>query len=219
MSTTSLPLRTTSRLRSRNVVWTFIFLMMAYVLYHNESFLVNSQHPIWQHYEPFKWWLLPHALTGACALLLGPMQFFDGFRSRHLKLHRVVGRFYVAGALVSGPLGWYIQYTQKTTPTFAMVAGVQAVLWTVTTLIALVFAMQRKITLHRQWMIRSYAVAIVFLEVRVIGGLLRVDNDIHAVETIVWLCNAFALILADFVIHWKDLRPARPAAKAAAAGA
>jgi uncharacterized membrane protein len=187
-------------------------MMMAYVTYHNESFLFNWKDPIWEHYRLIKWWLLPHGLAGACALILGPMQFFDGFRKRHLKLHRVVGRIYVFGALVAGPLGWYIQYFEEgmgMPRSFTIVAGIQALLWAITTFVALVFALQRKITLHRQWMIRSYAVAIVFLEVRVVAGLLGVDNDPRKIEIVVWCCNAFALILADIVIHWKDLREKR----------
>jgi hypothetical protein len=49
--------------------------MAAYVLYHNERFLIDAAAPVWKHYEPFKWWLLPHGLAGACSLLLAPMQF------------------------------------------------------------------------------------------------------------------------------------------------
>ena len=45
--------------------------MTVFVLYHKERFLLDPMHPIWQHYDPFKWWLLPHGLAGAFALLLG----------------------------------------------------------------------------------------------------------------------------------------------------
>jgi hypothetical protein len=34
----------------------FVFLMMAYVLNHNERFIFDSQHPAWNHYQVFKWW-------------------------------------------------------------------------------------------------------------------------------------------------------------------
>ena len=46
--------------------------MIAYVLYHNESFLIHPNAPVWHHYQPFRWWLLPHGIAGACAILLGP---------------------------------------------------------------------------------------------------------------------------------------------------
>jgi hypothetical protein len=40
-----------------------IGLMLAYVIPHDESFLVHPKDPIWQHDEPFKWWLLPHGIA------------------------------------------------------------------------------------------------------------------------------------------------------------
>src|SRR5258707_15683886 len=96
--------------RPKYVVFAIIFWMMVYVLDHNERFVIHSSDPIWNHYQSFKWWLLPHAVAGACALFLGPMQFSDWLRHRYAKLHRVMGRVYVAGALISAPIGAFIQY-------------------------------------------------------------------------------------------------------------
>ena len=70
----------------------------------------------------------------------------------------------------------------------------------------MVFILKGKVQEHRQWMTRSFAVAIVFLEVRVIGGLGGwEDFDIHANETIVWFCLAFAILSADLVLQWQQL--------------
>lgn len=99
-------------LRAKAFVFTVIGLMMAYVLYHNESFIVNPQHPVWTHYEPFKWWLLPHGIAGGLALFLGPFQFSDRLRQRYAKVHRVAGRLYVAGVAVAAPLGFWIQHLE-----------------------------------------------------------------------------------------------------------
>ncbi|MFI5114826.1 MAG: DUF2306 domain-containing protein [Terriglobales bacterium] len=215
MSTRSVPLQPTSSLRSKYVVFGFIFLMMAYVLNHNERFLISSSDPIWKHYQTFKWWLLPHGMAGACALLLGPMQFSDRLRRRYTKLHRVVGRVYVAGALIGAPLGAFIQYRFDErlgdTRSFTIATVVDASLWMLTTAIALAFALRGKIQQHRQWMTRSYAVAIVFLEVRVISGLGGWESS-GATETIIWVCLALSLLFADIAIQWQDLRPARPTA-------
>jgi hypothetical protein len=83
--------------RPKYLLFAFLGLMYAYVLWTNESFLFNSKDPEWQHIESFKWWLLPHGLAAACALFLGPLQFSDRLRQRFAKVHRVLGRFYVAG--------------------------------------------------------------------------------------------------------------------------
>ena len=62
-------------------------------------------------------------------------------------------------------------------------------------------------------MTRSYAVAIVFLEVRVVSGLGGWDGDFAMTETIVWTCVALSLLFADVVIQWQDLRSTRPVAQ------
>jgi hypothetical protein len=69
-------------------------------------------------------------------------------------------------------------------------------------------ALNGKIQQHRQWMTRSYAVAIVFLEGRVIAGLGRWENPVNG-ETIIWVCLALSLLFADIAIHWRDLWPTR----------
>lgn len=215
MSTTLPSLQRFSRIRGRNVVFSVVGLMMAYVLYHNESFLIDRDHPAWQHYEPFKWWLLPHGISGACALFLGPLQFSDWLRQRFLKLHRVVGRIYVGGVLIGAPLGWYIQRMEGP-KSFEIAAGVDAALWMFTTGLALMFAMRGRIQQHRQWMTRSYAVAIVFLEVRVILGVTGWERlGVQVAEIVVWSCLAFSVLIADVVLQWQESRKL-PAAKAKA---
>jgi hypothetical protein len=88
-----------------------------------------------------------------------------------------------------------------------------------TTAIAFAFALQRKIPQHRQWMTRSYAVAIVFLEVRVILGITGWENlGPRVTETVVWTCLVFSIFLADVALQWQEMWRARPkAAKARAA--
>jgi uncharacterized membrane protein len=213
--------------RSRNwgniSLWTVVVLMMVYVLVHNESFLVNRADPIWQHYQPFKWWLLPHGIAGACAIFLGPMQFSDRLRQRYLRLHKTIGWIYVAGAMIVAPLGTYIQHFNELTHSprsFTMAAASDAAMLMLTTGIALFFVLRGNIQQHRQWMTRSYAVAIVFLEVRVISGLLRLDDSSTAGEIIVWMCVIFAVPLADIVLNWREFKRAsinKPKAAAKAA--
>jgi uncharacterized membrane protein len=223
MATASVTAVRTSFMRPKYLIFAFVGLMVAYVLNHNETFLIHANHPVWHHYQPFKWWLLPHGIAGACALLLGPMQFSDRLRKKYAKLHRVVGRFYIAGVFVAGPLGFYIQFFQErsgATRSFSIAGAVDATLWMTTTAIALLFILRGNVNLHRQWMTRSFAVAIVFLEVRVIGGVTGWDMlGPAAIETIVWVCLAFSVLSADIVLQWQDLvrgriAPIRPKATA-----
>ena len=214
MSTGVMPFQRISWLRAKYLLFALIGLMVAYVLGHNESFLIDAKDPVWQHYQPFKWWLLPHGLAGACAVLLGPMQFSDRLRQRFTKLHRVIGRFYIAGAFIAAPLGTYIQYFEERMGgprSFSVAAAVDAILLMATTGIAFAFILKGRIQQHRQWMTRSFAVALVFLEVRVIQGVTGWEKlGLAATETIVWSCLAFSILLADIVLQWQERRRTHP---------
>ncbi|WP_158807517.1 DUF2306 domain-containing protein [Beijerinckia sp. L45] len=201
--------------RVKTAVFTVIIAMMVYVLYHNEHFLIDAADPIWQHYHTFQWWLLPHGVAGAFALVLAPLQFSDRLRRRYALLHRVIGRIYVAGVIVLAPLGVYIQYLDEAvgaSRSFTFAAGFDAVLLLVTTGLGLAFAVARKIPQHRQWMTRSYAVGLAFFEARLILGLAGLDRppNLAAAEIVVWSCIAMAVLLGDLANQWYDLRSAPP---------
>ena len=57
------------KVNAKYVVFSAIAAASVYVLYHNERFLVQADHPAWQHYAPFKWWLLPHGIFGAIVIV------------------------------------------------------------------------------------------------------------------------------------------------------
>lgn len=205
--------------RPKYLLFAFIGLMYAYVLWTDESFLFNSKDPEWTHIASFKWWLLPHGLAAACALFLGPLQFSDRLRRRFAKLHRVLGRFYVAGVLIGAPLGIYIQHFEERmgdSRSFTIATALDATIWIFATMMALGFILQGKVQQHRQWMIRSFACALIFLEVRVIIGIFNWERFS---EIIVWSCVAAAFPIADFVMQCEELYRKRAPAKASGAAA
>ena len=117
---------------------------------------------------------------------------------------------------VAAPLGFYIQYFEERlggARSFSAAAATDAILWMLTTGIAFAFILKGKVQQHRQWMTRSFAVAIVFLEVRVVLGVTGLEKVAGGAfdETVVWACVAFSLLFADVVLQWQELRRPRPA--------
>jgi hypothetical protein len=200
------------KINAKYVVFSVIAVMCTYVLYHNERFLVEPTNPIWQHYEPFKWWLLPHGVFGAIVILLAPLQFSDRLRQRFTRAHRVIGRLYVVGAFILAPLGAYIQYYQErmgAPRSFTVLAIVDAVMLVSATALAFLFAFKRKIALHRQWATRSYAIALVFIGGRFVLGVTGWEVlGVEIAQAIIWSCLALSVVLADVSIHWKEIRSA-----------
>ena len=200
------------RLKAKYVVFFGIAVMMSYVLYHNERFLIEPSNPFWQHIDTFKWWLLPHGLFGASALLLAPMQFSERLRRRFTRLHRILGRVYVIGAFGLAPMGAYIQYFQErmgAPRSFTILGIVDAAMLITTTAVAFLFAYKRKIALHRQWMTRSYSVALVFITGRFVMGVTGWELlSIEIVQAIIWSCLALSILFADIANNWMEVRSA-----------
>jgi hypothetical protein len=198
------------KLKAKHVVFTLITVASLYVLYHNERFLIDGKHPAWQHYAPFKWWLLPHGIFGAIVLLFAPFQFSDRIRQRFTRWHRVMGRLYVVGAILLAPMGAYIQYFQEefgAPRSFTVLAIVDAAMLMGATFFAFLFAVKRKIALHRQWATRSYAIALVFIAGRFVMGITGWETQgVEIVQAIIWSCLALSVPLADVAIHWKEIR-------------
>jgi uncharacterized membrane protein len=215
MTTSSLPLPRISRARGKYAVFALIAMMLGYVGVHNESYLIHRQDPFWQHIQPFKWYLFAHGVAGACALLLGPMQFSDRLRRKYVRLHHVVGYVYVVGTAIAAPFGFYIQYFHErmgSPRSFSFAAATQATSWILTTAIALFMILRGNTDAHRKWMTRSFAVCLVFLEVRAVEGVTGWDTlGVSVDETVVWACNVFTLLAADLVLQAQEVLRSRPA--------
>jgi hypothetical protein len=198
------------KLNAKYVVFSMIAVASTYVMYHNERFLADSSHPAWQHFAPFKRWLLPHGIFGAIVLLFAPFQFSDRIRQRFTRAHRVMGRMYVLGAFGLAPLGAYIQYFQEqfgAPRSFTILGIVDALMLMGATGLAGMFAVKRKIALHRQWAMRSYAIALVFIAGRFVLGVTGWEAlGVEIVQAMIWSCLALSVPLADVALNWKELR-------------
>jgi hypothetical protein len=210
----AMPMQSPGWSSTKYVVFAIIGAMMAYVLYHNERFLFEPMNPVWQHYRALGLFLLAHGVAGGSALILAPMQFSERVRTRYAKLHRVVGRIYVTGALLLAPVGAYVQYLDETLGifprSFTIETVIQASLLVTTTGIGFIFALKHMIPQHRQWMTRSYAAALTFFEIRLILGIMGWEQDPVMVETVVWSCTASAILVGDVANQIYELQSMRP---------
>jgi len=193
--------------RPKTLLFAAIGAMYLYVFLTTENFLWDKSSPEWTHIAPFKLWLLPHGLAAAFALLLGPFQFSERLRRKYVMVHKTMGYFYIAGCYIGAPLGLYIQRFEEKLGTyshsFTIATVMDAGIWIFATTMALVFVRQGKIQQHRQWMIRSFACALIFLEVRAIMVLFQLPEP--AVEAVVWACVAAAFPIADLILQAEEL--------------
>lgn len=202
-------------LEPKHLLFAALGLMALFVIYNNERFIVDHSDPQWAYYFPVRWLLLAHGLSGAAALCLGVSQFSNRLRRRHARVHRTLGRSYVTAVVISAPLGIWVTILRNELPLRVAVIT-QASLWFLTTAVAFYCIRHRNIEQHRQWMIRSYAITLIFLTDRVFDAIPQLgDLDTDASPNIAWLCNVIAWVVPTFIIAWPNLRRTAPPAVSA----
>lgn len=154
-------------------------------------------------------WLVIHVAGAMTALLLGSLQFVPGLRSGGAKAHRWIGRTYVLGCLVGGAAGLVLAPGCSAGPIASAGFGSLAVIWIAVTLLGWRAAVQRRFDAHRRWMIRSWALTLAAVTLRLYLPLVMVLDlpFLPWYRAIAFLCWVPNLVLAEV---WLRARP-RPA--------
>ena len=155
-----------------------------------------------------KWWLIFHFTGAACTLFLGPLQFWPFFRNRFRKWHRIAGKFYIGGSIISAMMVFYL-LSNYPLPGSIPSLGFLAIIWLFTTIAAFWFAVKRNFKLHKQFMIRSYVCSLAFVFIRLLPmiddstGLFKfMKNEEVRFTVYEWLCWVYPLIITEFLIIW-----------------
>ncbi|MBO9829200.1 DUF2306 domain-containing protein [Xanthomonas sp. A2111] len=153
-----------------------------------------------RHVHP---WLIVHATSAATALLCGPLQFVRRLRLRHPRWHRATGRVYVAGCMVGGVSALFLAAGISTGPVAGAGFGALGIAWMATTAIALRKVLTGRLAEHRRWMIRSFALTLSAVTLRL---YLPVSTFILGIEfavayrAIAWLCWLPNLLAAEWLM-------------------
>lgn len=203
--------------RQRRLGWLLLWLGMAAL---GGFFVVNHALPKFSmtlaEYTEFYWdrryWLYVHLCGGLMALLIGPLQFVARLRQRRPQLHRWIGRLYLLSTVLAAVTAVWLAWTSPIPqPLYALGLYLVAVLWLVTGWRGWSLIRRRQWQLHREWMIRNYAVTFFF--VMFFGfydGVMAVgwpqDQWDSAATLAVWAGIALPLAVAELLI--RSRRPA-----------
>ena len=160
-----------------------------------------------------------HITASGVALIVGAFQFLKSLRTKLPRVHRWMGRIYVAACLVGGIAGGAIAlYTTSGLPAGLGFLSL-ALLWVPFTVMAWLSAMRRDFVTHERWMIRSFALTFAAVTLRIYLPLAIVQNHgefpVHAYQVIAWACWVPNLIFAEIWLAAR--RPHKRSAKTAAA--
>jgi uncharacterized membrane protein YozB (DUF420 family) len=154
-------------------------------------------------------WYLPayyaHVLIAAIILLIGFFQVHPTFGLHWRKTHRLLGKIYVGGILFfSAPGGLVMSMFIDRGPAVQASFILQCSLWFIFTWLAYVRIRQRDIQAHRQWMLRSFALTLAAITLRVYVFLGSWSFDLAhptAYATIAWLSWVPNLLVCELYLR------------------
>jgi uncharacterized membrane protein len=139
-----------------------------------------------------------HTTFGGLAMLLGPWQLVAGLRRRWPAAHRWAGRAYVVCCLVSGVTAYPVAFSSFAGPIAAAGFSVMATAWLAATLVAVLAIRRGQVAAHRRWMIRSFALTLSALTLRVVLALPQIWPWLDQIDYLLlyrsstwfsWSCN------------------------------
>lgn len=154
------------------------------------------------HFEARPISLYLHIGLAPVALILLPVQFHRRLRECRPKMHKWTGRLYAITVLVAGVAGFVLGLNTEAGPVASLGFMSLGLVWIGSTTRAVYLAMQRRITEHRAWMIRSAALTVsaVTLRLYLPIGELTIGFE-TAYPMIAWLCWVPNLLVAEWLLR------------------
>lgn len=157
-----------------------------------------------------QFWYIFHISTAIAPLVLGPFQFWKWFRTRHIRWHRLMGKFYIAGSLLGGLSALYLGVTISLEGS-RLPLVLLSLLWLFMTSAAWISIRRKNINAHRLFMIRSYVLALVFIFLRLMGDIpgnvlfFYIESPEMRDTTHEWMSWVLPLLITELCISWFPL--------------
>jgi uncharacterized membrane protein len=161
----------------------------------------------------FAWYvsMYVHIVFSAIALVIGPFLFSARFRQRWLDLHRSLGKVYLSSILFGGSAGLFLSFHASGGKMSTLGFFLLSILWLYTGYIAFRQIKRGNVSLHRQWMIRNYALTLAGVTLRiwlplcfVVFGASSFDTFYQVLAWISWVPN---FLIANWYVRQSTNKP------------
>jgi len=189
------------------LAWVFLIVFAGKFIRHDALPYYGLDEEVFGRFWRMKWPLIGHISGGLLALILGPFQFWAGFRNRYLKVHRWMGRLYLTGILIGTVSSVTLALTTGMAVhwTWALSLIVLALAWISTSGMAFRFILLQRINLHKEWMVRSYVVTFAFVLFRWLNStpyFVEMGNFIERGPTMIWVSWVIPLFVTEMILQW-----------------
>lgn len=152
--------------------------------------------------------LYAHMLGGTAMLLFGALNLYVGATRQWFRWHRAVGLSYLLGGGFGAIVALVVTLgpAHKTGVQFTQVSASLATLsvaWLAAAAMAWRAARNRRITSHRDWMIRSYVLAWSFVSCRLVSRVPGVSDLGESGEPLIWLTWIVPLLVCEVALQWR----------------
>lgn len=148
-----------------------------------------------------------HVYTSLPILVIGIFQFSNSLRLKLPQLHKTLGWLYVSLILfISAPTGLIMALHANGGPTSQVSFTMQAILWFIFTLLALNYVIKKDWELHYNFMLRSYALTLSAISLRLFKWLIVSTISLPPMDTykiVSWLGWVINLIIIELYISNK----------------
>jgi uncharacterized membrane protein len=181
--------------------WIMLLSSIAIAVYATRFFIATPTDPHFSHY------IFPlrlHITGGIGVLIAGPWQFSGKLRARALNFHRWLGRFYFLAVALGSTAGFVMALVSEEGLPTHLGFGLLAALWFFTGLQGYRMASSGRITAHRQWMIRNFALTLAAVTLRNWMPLMLFGLDWPFRPTYIivsWLCWVPNVLIAEWLVR------------------
>ena len=164
--------------------------------------------------QPWRFAFQIHVITSSLVLLAGFTQFSPSIRRNTPRLHRCAGWLYIVATLgLALPSGFILAFSANGGLSTQICFVILGSFWGASTLFALYYAFHKQWLKHRNWMIRSFALALSALSLRTWKlALYQIQpywdwlTPIHIYQLEAWLGWTINLLIAELIIYWLSIK-------------
>jgi hypothetical protein len=194
--------------------WLMIGLTLPYLgLKHDVDFLLTKQKII--HLKHWRYAFYTHVFLSIFSLVAGLTQFSNYILTKHKKLHKTIGYMYAINVICfAGPSGLIMSFYANGTLVSKTSFVILSLLWILCTAVSITKVLKKHFIEHENWMIRSYALTLSAITLRLFAFVL--PHFVHLTAKteyalIAWLSWTLNLAIAEMIIYAK--RSNRPLSK------
>ncbi len=183
----------------------FLSVIMAFMSYRFTVLGMDAAFPeMIGHLTDRKLFFAAHVISSPLALVFGTMNMIDRRRKKRRALHRWTGRAYALSILIGGISGLVMAIGAAGGIVATLGFGALAVLWVVVTAQAVRMAIARNFVAHRVWMIRSFALTLAAVTLRIYLPMFMIFGEMTYTQAsvwVAWLCWVPNLALAEWWVR------------------